>query len=107
MGAVTTPATDREGFLLDLGAWDTQVADALAAAAGVQLTAAHWEILQLLREFYRTTEVSPAMRPLVKLVRERLGEDKGRSIYLLQLFPGSPAKLAARIAGLPRPTNCL
>jgi tRNA 2-thiouridine synthesizing protein E len=47
------------------------------------------------------------MRPLVKQVREQLGEDKANSIYLMQLFPGSPAKLLAKIAGLPRPTNCL
>jgi tRNA 2-thiouridine synthesizing protein E len=44
---------------------------------------------------------------LVKLVRESLGEDKGTSIYLLGLFPGNPAKVAAKIAGLPRPTNCI
>ena len=33
--------------------------------------------------------------------------DKGNSIYLHKLFPGNPAKLAAKIAGLPRPTNCI
>ncbi|MCZ6459336.1 MAG: TusE/DsrC/DsvC family sulfur relay protein, partial [Gammaproteobacteria bacterium] len=37
----------------------------------------------------------------------QLGAEKGTSIYLLKLFPGSPAKLLAKIAGLPRPTNCL
>jgi len=47
------------------------------------------------------------MRPLVKLVQESLGADKGTSIYLLGLFPGNPAKVAAKIAGLPRPTNCI
>jgi len=47
------------------------------------------------------------MRPLVKLVKEKLGEDCGSSVYLMGLFGGSPAKTAAKIAGLPRPTNCL
>jgi tRNA 2-thiouridine synthesizing protein E len=47
------------------------------------------------------------MRPLVKYIGQRLGKEKGNSIYLLQLFPGSPAKLASKIAGLPRPENCL
>ena len=51
--------------------------------------------------------VSLSMRPLVKLVTARLGAAKGNSIYLLSLFPGNPAKLAAKFAGLPRPTNCL
>jgi tRNA 2-thiouridine synthesizing protein E len=47
------------------------------------------------------------MRILVKTVGEKLGPDKGQSLYLLKLFPGSPAKVAAKIAGLPKPTNCL
>ena len=37
----------------------------------------------------------------------KLGADKGRSISLLSLFPGSPAKLGSKIAGLPKPDNCL
>ena len=28
-------------------------------------------------------------------------------IYLMSLFPGSPAKLGSKIAGLPKPENCL
>jgi tRNA 2-thiouridine synthesizing protein E len=51
--------------------------------------------------------MSPAMRALVKYTEKKLGPEKGRSIYLLNLFPPSPAKVASKIAGLPRPTNCL
>jgi tRNA 2-thiouridine synthesizing protein E len=47
------------------------------------------------------------MRILVKLVANELGPEKGNSLYLLQLFPGSPARVASRIAGLPRPANCI
>jgi tRNA 2-thiouridine synthesizing protein E len=47
------------------------------------------------------------MRALVKYCGLRLGADQGRSIYLLSLFPGSPAKLGSKIAGLPKPDNCL
>ena len=47
------------------------------------------------------------MRILVKQVGLQLGKEKGTSLYLLQLFPGSPAKIASKIAGLPKPTNCL
>lgn len=100
-------ALDREGYLRDLTAWTPEVAEALAREAGIGLTEAHWEVLWLLRDFHAETGLSPAMRVLVRLVRERLGADKGSSLYLLRLFPDSPAKLAARIAGLPRPTNCL
>lgn len=98
---------DKEGYLENLGDWDPDVAAALADQAGVVLQDAHWEIIHLLRDFHDETGLSPAMRSLVKLVKRELGPDKGNSIYLLKLFPDSPAKLAARIAGLPRPTNCL
>ncbi|MGB2173161.1 MAG: TusE/DsrC/DsvC family sulfur relay protein [Porticoccaceae bacterium] len=47
------------------------------------------------------------MRPLCKQVTVELGVDKGRSLYLNKLFPGSPAKIAAKLAGLPKPKNCI
>jgi tRNA 2-thiouridine synthesizing protein E len=47
------------------------------------------------------------MRPLCKSVTAALGVEKGRSIYLNQQFPGSPAKIVALLAGLPKPKNCL
>lgn len=99
--------TDKEGFLKNLDDWSEDVAAALAAAEGIQLTADHWEIIHLLRQFYRKYQLSPAMRPLVKYVGQQLGAEKGRSIYLTQLFPPNPAKLASKIAGLPKPEGCL
>ena len=64
-------------------------------------------MIEAVRDFYSQFEHSPAMRALVKFIRINLGEDKGRSIYLLRLFPNSPALLISKIAGLPRPDNCL
>lgn len=98
---------DEEGYLLDLSLWSEALAEDIARKEGLILTAAHWEVLRVLRDFYEQFEVSPAMRPLVKAVTKELGPDKGKSIYLMKLFPGSPPKLAAKIAGLPKPANCL
>ncbi|BBB26223.1 TusE/DsrC/DsvC family sulfur relay protein [Amphritea japonica] len=100
-------AVDSEGFLRNMNDWSQDAAEQIASQEGVQLTEAHWEILNVLRQFYHTFEMSPAMRPLVKAVAAELGAEKGKSIYLMSLFPGSPAKLASKIAGLPKPTNCL
>jgi len=100
-------ALDKEGYLQHLSDWDETVAEALAQRDQIELTPAHWEIIHLLRDFHQRFEHSPPMRILVKSVKQTLGDDKGNSIYLMRLFPGSPAKLAARIAGLPRPTHCL
>ena len=98
---------DKEGYLLRLSDWSHEVAGVLAAEEDLVLNEQHWEVIHVMRNFYAETDVSPAMRPLVKLVKEQLGEDKGNSIYLMQLFGASPAKTAARVAGLPRPANCL
>lgn len=100
-------ALDKEGYLKHLNDWNPSVAEAMAESEGITLTADHWQILHLIRQFHAQFEHSPAMRILVKYVKQQLGEEKGNSIYLMQLFPQSPAKLAAKIAGLPRPTNCL
>ncbi|MCV6613142.1 MAG: TusE/DsrC/DsvC family sulfur relay protein [Amphritea sp.] len=98
---------DPEGYLRELSDWSSDVAEYIAQQEGIELTAEHWEILEVLRNFYQQFEMSPAMRPLVKAVTRSLGPDKGKSIYLMSLFPGSPPKLASKIAGLPKPTNCL
>ena len=100
-------AFDSEGFLRRLDRWTPSVARQIAEGEQLELTVAHWEILYLLRDFYHEFDSSPAMRPLVKYCALKLGPDKGKSIYLMTLFPGSPAKLGSKIAGLPKPDNCL
>jgi len=108
MSSVNTPAkTDADGFLENLSDWNPEVAEQLAATINVSLTNDHWELIELAREFYATTDVVLAMRPLVKLAREHLGTEKGSSIHLNLLFPDGAAKNLARVAGLPKPTNCL
>ena len=100
-------AFDREGFLRRLEDWTPDVARQIARVQQLELTDAHWEVISVLRDYYQQYDSSPAMRPLVKYVAFKLGTDKGKSIYLMSLFPGSPAKLGSKIAGLPKPDNCL
>ena len=101
------PATDQEGYLVNLEDWTPEVAGLLAERESIELTPDHWELIEVMREFYQTFEQAPSMRPLVKWVGQRLGTEKGRSIYLMRLFPPSPAKLGCKIAGLPRPHHCI
>ena len=98
---------DAEGFLISLEDWNEQVATELAKNERINLSKEHWEILELVRSYYRDYQSSPANRALVKYTGIRLGKEKGRSIYLMSLFPDSPAKIACKIAGLPKPDNCL
>ena len=98
---------DPEGYLLELTDWSPAVAEALASREGMTLTDAHREILDLLRRFHAEFQLSPATRPLIRYVAQQLGKEKGNSLYLNPLFNGTPAKLAAKLAGLPKPTNCI
>ncbi|WP_249584559.1 TusE/DsrC/DsvC family sulfur relay protein [Pseudomonas viridiflava] len=98
---------DKDGFLKDLNDWSMDVAHALAGEEGLTLTAEHVEILELLRAFYAEFQLSPATRPLIKYTALKLGAEKGNSMHLNRLFNGTPAKLAAKLAGLPKPTNCI
>lgn len=97
---------DQDACLMRLEDWSPAVAQALAEREGIELTEAHWEILYALQQFYTQFQLSPANRALVKYVALNFGKDKGNSLYLNGLFKGMPAKLAARLAGLPKPANC-
>ncbi len=100
-------ALDQDGYLQELADWSPAAAEALAHGEELQLSSEHWEILELLRAFYSEYQLSPATRPLIKYVALKLGPEKGNSLHLNRLFKGTPAKLAAKLAGLPKPTNCL
>lgn len=98
---------DKDGYLRDHSRWSLAAAETLAKNLDIELTPEHWQIIELARQFYLTTDVVPETRPLVRLMKDALGQECGNSIYLMQLFGGSPAKTVAKVAGLPRPTNCL
>lgn len=98
---------DKDGFLIELSDWNEEVAGALAGREGLALQPEHWEVIHLLRQFYQEFQLSPATRPLIKYVALKLGPDKGNSAHLNRLFKGTPAKLAAKLAGLPKPSNCI
>lgn len=100
-------ATDKHEYLLKLDDWTPELAQHIASLEQIEMTPAHWEVVNFVRAFYKEYDTSPAMRVLVKAVKQRMGEDKGNSRYLYKLFPKGPAKQATRIAGLPKPAKCI
>jgi dissimilatory sulfite reductase related protein len=95
------PDTDAEGFLLDAQAWNEQVAVSLAEASGIGvLTDRHWQVVRFMRETYLRTGTAPSIRSL--------GKQSGVPVKeLYELFPKGPAKLAAKIGGIPKPRGCI
>lgn len=98
---------DKHGYLADMSLWSEALAAEFARLEHIDMTAAHWEVVYFVRDFYQEFNTSPAIRILVKAMAEKLGPDKGNSKYLFMLFPDGPAKQATRIAGLPKPAKCL
>lgn len=97
---------DKDGFLRDLSDWNRSAAEALARQNDIVLKDAHWEIIDIVQAYYRQFNIVPVTRVLISQVKKTLGPEKGRSIYLMKLFGGKPARLVAQVAGLPKPSNC-
>ena len=92
---------DGEGFLQDPAQWNHDIAHAVAAEYGIPtLTDRHWLVLNFMRDTFLATGSAPSIRSL--------GKESGVAVKeLYQLFPKGPAKLAARICGIPKPHGCI
>jgi TusE/DsrC/DsvC family sulfur relay protein len=91
---------DQDGYMVDAHAWTPEIAEALAVREGLMLTDRHWVVLSFVRKEYDSTGEAPTLRKITKTSGVETKE-----IY--QLFPGGPAKVAAKIAGLKKPTGCI
>lgn len=91
------------GNLSDFDAWDTALAEELAASEGLVLTEAHWTLIHFLRDYYHFHEIPPSPRVIIKAIGPMLSPHvpctRG---HLMALFPNGGCKQACRIAGLPR-----
>lgn len=92
---------DAEGFLQHPEQWDESVAQAIAQEAGIAtLSDRHWQVVKLMRSRFLETGSAPSIRTL--------GKESGVPVKeLYQLFPKGPAKLAAKIGGIPKPRGCI
>ncbi len=92
---------DAEGFLTDPQQWNEPIAEAIARENGIaELTDRHWLVVKFMRDRYLTSGTAPSIRSL--------GKESGVPVKeLYQLFPKGPAKLAAKIGGIPKPRGCI
>jgi TusE/DsrC/DsvC family sulfur relay protein len=92
--------TDDQGYLLEPNFGD-EAAKVIAAAEGIELTDAHWEVINYLRGAYKANGHTPNFRNLLKGMETIRPEIDSK--YLYNLFPVGPAKQGAKIAALPQP----
>jgi dissimilatory sulfite reductase related protein len=92
---------DAEGFLQKPEQWNEALAKEIAHENGIpELTDKHWMVVRFMRDRFLQTGNAPTIRTL--------GKESGVPIKeLYQLFPKGPAKLAAKIGGIPKPHGCI
>ena len=101
MTLLTAVEVDTEGFLRKPEQWTDELAAEIARDAGIDpLTDRHMQVARFMRDTYLTTGAAPTIRTLGKASGVPIKE-------LYQLFPKGPAKLAALIAGVPKPRGCI
>lgn len=92
---------DDEGFLQDPGQWTREIGAEIARENGIaELTDRHWQVVDFMRETYLRDGAAPSIRTLGKASGVPIKE-------LYQLFPKGPAKLAAKVGGIPKPRGCI
>mgnify|MGYP001217691970 CR=1 FL=1 len=97
---------EKLGLSKDWRKWQAEDASVIAENLGILLNEDHWEIIKIVRNYYETYRLFPPNRVLINLIMKEQGPEKANSIHLMQLFSGTPAKVLAQIAGLPKPANC-
>ena len=89
-----------EGFMTDSSQWTRDVAEELEKQEGIELTDAHWKIIDYCRESAKKSGSAPTLRTITV--------EAGVSTKdLFSLFPKGPAKKVAKIAGLGKPEGCV
>jgi TusE/DsrC/DsvC family sulfur relay protein len=99
--ATTDVELNDEGFFEHPEQWTEAMAPEIARREGIdELTDAHWTVIRFMRAEYLEKGTGPTVRVL--------GKASGVSVKdLYQLFPKGPAKVAAKIAGIPKPRGCI
>jgi dissimilatory sulfite reductase related protein len=92
---------DPEGFFVHPEQWTEEMAHDIARENGItELTERHWQVINFMRDAYLRNGAAPSIRTLGKASGVPIKE-------LYQLFPSGPAKLAAKIGGIPKPRGCI
>ena len=98
---------DQDGHLVDYTIWNEAVAQELASTLNLELTVWHFEVLHAVRQFYAQFGHSPATRPLIKFLMKTVSADINNAVLQEQFNTGLVARHLSRLAGIPKPPNCL
>ncbi|KVW99682.1 TusE/DsrC/DsvC family sulfur relay protein [Thiobacillus denitrificans] len=99
--SVNLPSLDEEGYLIEPGEWNEDLAVHLARMENVKLTAAHWDVIRFMREYYEAHQVAPDARYVIKHLSQHFGADARNALF--KMFAYGYVKQVCKIAGMKRP----
>jgi TusE/DsrC/DsvC family sulfur relay protein len=95
------PRLDPEGYLVEPGDWNEEIAREIARGLAIELNEDHWYVIRFMREYLDGHQVTADARHVMKHLELRHpGEGRKR---LFELFPYGYAGQACKIAGMKRP----
>ena len=89
-----------EGYLTNPAEWTKEIAIEIAKEEGIELTEAHWKVI----DFSRSAAASNGASPTLRTITDGSGVSTKE---LFGLFPKGPAKKVSRISGLGKPEGCV
>ena len=104
---MTDITLDQDGHLKDHLDWSPEVAQIMAAKEGLRLEHSHIEILLTVRKFYSRFGYAPATRPLIKFLMKTVSPEINNAELQQRFNTGLVARHLSRLAGVPKPANCL
>ena len=91
---------DEDGFMINREDWSKEVGQAIANKEGIELNDRHWLVIDFARQEFEIEGDAPTLRRIIQSTGVSTKE-------MYSLFPGGPAKMASKIAGLGKPTGCI
>lgn len=104
---ITEITLDQDGHLSNYLDWTPEVAQLMAQQDGLVLGDTQLAVLHAVQKFYQQFGYAPATRPLIKFLIKELGESVSNAQLMQDFQTGLVARTLARLAGLPKPANCL
>ncbi len=104
---IPTSLLNEHGFLLNEKDWTITIANDFAKIEHIELTEAHWQLINTFKKINEEMGHIPLMRILSKKVALLLSPEQASMIYWNQLFGENPLRKICKIAGLTKPRHCL
>lgn len=91
---------NKEGYMTDHTQWTRDIALELAAQVEIEMTDAHWAVIDFIQKDFAASGKVPTIRRTKKV-----GGIDTKALYAL--FPNGPIKKASLIAGYEKPVSCI